>query len=86
MYILLQKKNKPKTFSDNDERLYCITAVAVIKGNCEAQTQSAPLPVILDELVKRGFQLALLYYFFFNQTFLRKKLYLFSFTARQNNQ
>lgn len=54
---------KKKKISDNDERLYCIAAAAVIKGNCEAQTQSAPLPVILDELVKRGFQLALLYFF-----------------------
>lgn len=63
MYILLQIKIR-KSFSDSDERLYCITAAAAIKGNCEAQTQSAPLPVILDELVKRGFQLALLYLFF----------------------
>lgn len=60
----VQKKNQNQNnFSDNDERLYCITAAALIKGNCETQTQSAPLPVILDELVKRGFQLDLLFFF-----------------------
>lgn len=66
-HSILPIRDPMEASQDNiqDVRLTCVPFMAnpPPKGNCEAQTQSAPLPVILDELVECSFQLALLYFF-----------------------